>query len=343
MKKTLLTIAFACMAMIALGQGTVELTFEVNMNFQTVDPGGIFVAGGSGFGNPGDNELTDPDGDGIYSITITKPDNFNSHYIFLNGNCGDYSCKEQIGGQPCSDPASFNDRFVQLSTNDTTIRTCFGLCTDGTDCSVVDSASITFQVDMNNVMVDPAGVFLGGGEGFGGADGNPMSDPDGDGIYTVTVQKPIPFKSHYTFLNGACPNFQCKEDISGQACANPDNFDDRYIEIFGDTAVCTEFAQCVDVEPCMMANSIETLLDPNLFSVQPNMVTRSTALVFSTPVAGIRQVEILNLSGQQVYQQTIPGNVLRQQVELPTLAVGLYFVKVTQGNKVGIQKIQRMP
>jgi hypothetical protein len=343
MKKTLLTIVMGCMAVFALGQATVELTFEVNMNFQTVSSDGVFVAGGSGFGNPGDNQLTDPDQDGIYSITITKPANFSSYYIFLNGNCGDYSCKEQIGGQACSDPTSFNDRFVQLGTNDTTIGVCFGLCSDGTDCSTVDSASITYQVDMNNVTVDPAGVFIGGGAGFGGADGNLMSDTDGDGIYSVTIQKPIPFKSHYTILNGNCPDFSCKEDIAGQPCADPNNFNDRYIEIFGDTVVCTIFEQCVDVMPCMLASSIETLLDPNLFSVQPNLVHRTTTLVFSQLVAGTRQVEIINLSGQQVYQQAISGRTLRQQIELPTLPVGLYFVKVTQGNQVGIQKIQRLP
>ena len=42
--------------------------------------------------DPGDNQMTDDDGDGIYSITVKA--RLDSHYTFTNGACGDWSCKE---------------------------------------------------------------------------------------------------------------------------------------------------------------------------------------------------------------------------------------------------------
>ena len=56
----------------------IELTFELNTALIDVDPEGIFIAGGGSFGNPGDNPLLDPDGDGIYTATIVKPAGFSS-------------------------------------------------------------------------------------------------------------------------------------------------------------------------------------------------------------------------------------------------------------------------
>ena len=70
-----------------------EVTFNVNMANETVAESGVYIAGGGNFGNPGDNEMTDPDGDGIYSITMMLDEGFSSFYTFTNGACGDWSCK----------------------------------------------------------------------------------------------------------------------------------------------------------------------------------------------------------------------------------------------------------
>lgn len=96
-----------------LSAQTVNITFELNMETVTdVDPSGVYIAGGTGFGFPGDNPMVDPDGDGIYTVTIEKEVGFSSYYAFLNGNCGDWSCKENLFGLPCGDPDNYNDRFI---------------------------------------------------------------------------------------------------------------------------------------------------------------------------------------------------------------------------------------
>ena len=111
MKRPLL---FMAVFTISVGQLVAQfnVTFELNTeNIENIDPTGIYIAGGEGFGFPGDNLMTDDDGDGIYTITLERELGFSSHYTFLNGNCGDWSCKEDLGGLPCGDPSSFNDRF----------------------------------------------------------------------------------------------------------------------------------------------------------------------------------------------------------------------------------------
>ena len=40
--------------------------------------------------------MSDEDGDGTWSITMSIPVGTTSNYTFLNGNCGDWSCKEDL-------------------------------------------------------------------------------------------------------------------------------------------------------------------------------------------------------------------------------------------------------
>ena len=218
---------------------SIDITFELNTATIIIDPAGVFLAGGGNFGNPGDNPMLDPDGDGIYTVTIKKPMGIASYYTFLNGNCGDWSCKENIAGLPCGDPTSFNDRFLPSVMSDTTIMACFGTCDDDGSCTIVlDSIDITFELNTSTIDVDPGGVFLAGGGNFGNPGDNPMIDPEADGIYTITVRKPMGFASYYAFLNGNCSDWSCKEDLAGLACADPDNFNDRFLSsVMSDTII----------------------------------------------------------------------------------------------------------
>ena len=73
---------------------------------------------------------------------------------------------------------------------------------------------------MANEEVSPDGVYLAGGDYFGVPGDNPMSDDDGDGIWTITLAMPIGYTGAYIFTNGICPdNWSCKENLLGQSCA----------------------------------------------------------------------------------------------------------------------------
>ena len=172
----------------AAGPSTVDVTFNVNMANETTSPDGVFLAGGADFGVAGDNPMTDADGDDIWTITKSVPVGYTGNYTFLNGNCPDWSCKENINGQSCAD-GPYSDRLLSNITENTTVSTCFSQCTtDGTCETPAYQPIVTFQVDMSN-----AG--LTGGETIyvtGSFDGwcgpcTAMADSDGDNVYTVDM------------------------------------------------------------------------------------------------------------------------------------------------------------
>jgi len=138
-------------------------TITWNVSFATVevDPSGVFVAGGCCFGNSV-YELTDEDGDGIYSLSINRAAGFNSYYTFLNGACADWSCKELIDGQDCADPNNFNDRFLEPLTGDVVINTCYGQCTQVAECEIIPEVEVTFRVDMVGETIAADGVRIAG-------------------------------------------------------------------------------------------------------------------------------------------------------------------------------------
>jgi len=110
----------------------VSVTWNLNMTNETVAAEGPSVAGGTDFGFPGDNPMSDSDGDGIWTLTTEVASGYTGYYTFTNGACGDWSCKENIAGQDCANPVIFNNRQLENITEDTVINTCFGQCsTDG--------------------------------------------------------------------------------------------------------------------------------------------------------------------------------------------------------------------
>ena len=127
------------------------VTFEVNMANETVSPDGVFVAGGGYFGVPGDNPMTDADGDGTWTVTIEVPHGFTGYYTFVNGNCADWSCKENIAGLPCAHPEHYNDRQLTNVIETTSVQTCFGQCTEDGSCALIegctDSEALNFFPD----------------------------------------------------------------------------------------------------------------------------------------------------------------------------------------------------
>lgn len=127
------------------------VTFEVNMANETVSPDGVYVAGGGYFGVPGDNPMTDADGDGTWTATIEVPHGFTGYYTFVNGNCADWSCKENLAGLPCAHPEHYNDRQLNNVTEATSVQTCFGQCTDDGSCALTegctDSEALNFFPD----------------------------------------------------------------------------------------------------------------------------------------------------------------------------------------------------
>lgn len=202
-----------------MAQDSVNITFHVNMNQYSTSADGVYLAGGGTFGNPGDNLMDDSDGDDIWSITVRRPRKESSDYTFTNGNCADYSCKEDIAGQMCA-VAPFNDRRYELVDADTVILTCFGECTtDTAGCSPVAApVNVTFRVDMSARSADSV-TATGNWAGWGNT-AVLMDDSDGDdiweGVAQINANSAIEFK--FVEWTGGTDDYELLDTLDGQSC-----------------------------------------------------------------------------------------------------------------------------
>jgi len=232
--KHLLYISLFFIQLNAFSQTTYDVTFTVNMATEITSDQGACLAGGGpeGFGDPGENVMSDADGDDIWSITVTVPEGYSTYYAFTNGICPSWGCKENLGGLPCGDPANYNDRFLDPVMSDMTISTCFGQCSTDGSCAELSDVNVTFSVNMNDQPV-VNDVYITG-QVIDGWCGNctPLSDIDGDGVYEVTLTLP-PGGVEYKFTNGGWNGLEEVLDPEEDAACTltSGTFTNRYIEV----------------------------------------------------------------------------------------------------------------
>ncbi len=243
----------------------VDVTFSVDMNEYGTDNFGTVYISGDFNGWAGDaNALSDEDGDGVWTTTIPLPTG-PIEYKFTLDN---WSAQEMFNGSEACTKLTVNDdgRFVNRSlviTADSDPGTvCFNSCY-----ACGESVKITFDLGVSAITPAESGVFLAGGLEFGAPNEKFRLMPSTDGVVSLTIERPIGFSGYYTFTNGACGDFSCKENIAGQDCANPDNFNDRFINpVMADTTIATCFGQCtVDTNcgPALSSGMISFAVDMN--------------------------------------------------------------------------------
>ena len=237
--KHLTLLLMACLAIFQTQAQNVSVTFNLNMS-SVSNPDVPHLAGGTDFGVPGDNPMTDADGDNVWTITVEVPSGYTGYYTFTNGACPDWGCKENIAGQDCAHPENYNDRQLENITENTVINTCFGQCTTDGSCATVGGAiPVTFQVDMSNETVG-SGVFMSGTfDGWCGC--TPMDDADGDGVYSTTIDC-TPGGFEWKFLNGGWGGEENFEP-GGECTLTTGDFTNRFLLIDG-TAPITLDAYC---------------------------------------------------------------------------------------------------
>jgi len=115
---------------------------------------------------------------------------------------------------------------------------------DAVTCAV-STFDVTFSVNTANITVGANGMYVGGGV-LGGSDAYAMTD-DGTGTWTVTVALAAGLSGNYIFLNSpnGSSDWGTKENLNGQECADPSNYDDRILaEVTADTTLLHCFGSC---------------------------------------------------------------------------------------------------
>jgi 1,4-alpha-glucan branching enzyme len=201
---------------------TVDITFRVDMAYQTVSPNGVHIAGSFQGWDPASTPMTLVSGS-IYAAIVSLEVGNSYEYKFVNGNAWG---SEELVPVECS--VGLNRVLIVPDVNTTLDPICFAMCTV---CPAPAQVDITFQVDMSNEVVSPDGVHLVGSFQGWNYTTNPMTLL-GDGIYQATVNL-TEFDHHtYKFVNG---NVRTKAETVPLTCAESTLFNGnaRFFDVPG--------------------------------------------------------------------------------------------------------------
>ena len=235
-----------------------DVTFNVDARNIIVHDRGMYMGGGV-LGGSDAVAMSDEDGDGIWSVTLSLEEGTTGNWAFFNspGDGGDWGTKENLEGQACADAANFNDRVVPaFDADNLEFNFCFAVCND-TNSFCAEQAvrhDVTFTVGTADIEVGANGMFIGGGL-MGGSNGHAMAD-NGDDTHSVTISVPEGTAGNYAFFNSPNNHYDwgTKENLEGQDCADTDNFNDRYLDAVteaGAVSFCygTCETECATSEP----------------------------------------------------------------------------------------------
>jgi hypothetical protein len=246
------TIPLACFSSCI---NCVEITFQVNMNNETVG-GNVYLAGS--FNNYIGQVMSGPVS-GVYSITRQLSAGSNVEFKYVN----DVTFEGNLNA-PCG--SGGNRTYNVPSINSTIPLVCFGSCSN-----CIPQRAITFQVNMANETVG-GNVYLAGSFNGFSTTANPMTNAGG-GIYTTTINLFEGENITYKFVNGS--NF---ESNLGAPCGNGN---DRTYTVPNNTATIPLrcFSSCND---CPTQRQITFQVDMSNETVGGNVYLAGSFNGFST-------------------------------------------------------------
>jgi len=166
--------------------------------------------------------------------------------------------------------------------------------------------TVTFNVhtDLIAGIVSSDGIYIGGGF-VGGNNALLLDDSDGDGVWSGSTILDAA-GGYFTILNGNCSDWSCKEDISGQLCADASNYNDRNNLLGGfsqDTILNLQFGSCAN--PCTTNPNNETFDSgfPLCWSQETNDQFDWTVDANGTPSSGTGPSDDFTGGGNYMYTE----------------------------------------
>lgn len=313
------------------GTPTADVTFQVNMNNYAGTFSNVYVSGTfnnwSGDGNP----LTDDDSDGIYTATVNLPVGLYEYKFTLDnwGASESLDITSACAQVTVNGPDVFVNRKLALAEDVVLDPVCYNSCY-----ACGESVKITYSLGLNGAPADPGGVFLAGGVEFGAPNIRfQMSDDDLDNIYSIQIERERGYGGYYTFTNGACADFSCKENIAGLPCASPENFNDRNLSpVQQDTTVATCFGTCATATDCSVA-AYEPAVPGGWIEAVPTLASSEVRISFRELTQSSTGIRIVDITGRTVWQQQ--WNLTPDQVRLSVAdwENGTYFITAENGGR----------
>ena len=193
--------------------------------------------------DPGELAMSDDDGDGIWSITLDLEDG-DYLYKFTLGDWGTQEFWTEEKDCLVWDGEYWNRGLTVAGADQNLDFVHWNQCA-GED--PLGEVTLSFEVNSSAIVGGISTTIYAGGGFLGSAMAVPLSDDDGDGIYTGSTQVSEGSGGNYIFLNSPQDewDWNAKEDLVGQDCADPDNYNDRIIDpIYEDTTLVACFGHC---------------------------------------------------------------------------------------------------
>jgi len=318
--------------------GKVYMTFQVNMSYTAVDSTGVWLAGGTGFGNPGVNEMY-PIGDSVYSKTLRADTGFYSMFTFLSANDPSWGAKENIQGKPCA-AGQWNDRdMVGYSAtmglmSDFHYRTCFGECTTDGTCPVpATPENYTFQVDLSGIAGTFTQPYLTGSMDQWSGNTHAMSDADGDSIWDVTIALlPGVYEYKFTYDSWAGQEMFNPSTSDSLCTITTGQFTNRIVTVSAGSDSTLD-ANCWEVcGECGFDMAIAE--EGNTFSIKPNPA--SDLLIIENATGSRSTVVMYNITGAKVLEQSFDAEA---RLDVAAMPRGMYIVRIQNGSTESVVRV----
>lgn len=251
--------------------------------------------------------MSDPDGDGIYSISYTGVDS------------GDFQFKARYHLAGTTNWEGGGNKIVTVSSDSVVAPRCFGSDTYGPCAATPATADVTFIVDFTLASFTPADtIFLMGAFTQWADNAIPMVQHSVPGQYITTVSQYCPGTMEYRFSNGD-PSDNANHEPVPMDCG-VDNGVGGYNRFFERSGMADTVQHIFGA--CSFISVEENALD--MVSVRPNPMNESATIVLGT--ADTYNVRVMDITGRVVNAfDNAQGNVA---LERGNMVRGMYFVHV---------------
>jgi len=270
--------------------------------------------------------MFDPEGDNIWSVPVVLQEG-NYEYKFSHDTW--LGQEPLVAGSSCTlSGGGYTNRTISVTGNDTLEAVCYGSCTPCGQSS--GPYNVTFAVDMSEVAFSYITPEVNGDFNIFCGSCAPMSDPDGDHIYTIT----IPLNPGSYVYKFSYDNWSGQEElIPGSACTLTESgFTNRSLEVTENTvlsSVCWSSCETCTVGVGESQNQ--------KMSVYPNPSNGILNIIL--PTLDQVSVSLKDMTGRAVLSTT-SNRSAQLQLDVASFASGTYVLEVANGKELRRQVVQ---